>query len=53
MFLREDLPPEVRVARAKQRREEQELTRNPPPLLPGNRTSRSRSVSESSDHSNS
>ena len=50
MFLREDLPPEVRVARAKQRREEQELTRNPPPLLPGNRT---RSVSESSDHSNS
>ncbi len=31
VFLSEDLPPEVRVARAKQCREEQELARNPPP----------------------
>ncbi len=48
VFLREDLPPEVRAARAQKRKEEQELTRDPPPpQQPGNRP---RSVSVSSGH---
>ncbi len=51
VFLREDTSPEVRLARAKPRKEEQELLFNPSTLHPNENRSRSRqssSVSESS-----